>query len=451
MEPVTGYALLGDQRIAYQVIGDGPLDIVFTAGFFGSFDVEWEEPAHRLFLQHMASYARVIRFDQRGTGASDPIPLDALPPWEALAEEIEVVMNAVGSERAAILAGGPAPPAALLLAATRPERVRALVLFMAAVRYLEDDDYPIGMSPQQLKQNMARFEEGWGSGQTFDLLFPSRAGDERLRAWFAKFQRLISSPRAIQKYQEAAAIADARALLPTITVPTLVLHPKENSFVPAELSRYIAEHIEGATFMELPGADVVPYWDHPEIALNAIEEFLTGTRSVTLTDRQLSTVLFTDIVDSTGKAERLGDRRWAAVLDLHDGTARDVIERTGGKLIKTTGDGVLATFDGPGRAIRGAIGLQDELARMDVRIRAGIHTGEVELRGDDVGGIAVHLAARIMAAAAPGEIAVSNTVRDLVIGSDIAFQDRGAHALKGIGGRWQVYSVIGPGSRSHHR
>ncbi len=442
MEPTTGYARLGDQRIAYQVIGDGPIDILFTAGFFGSFDVEWEEPAHRLFYQHLASNGRLIRFDMRGTGASDPIPLDALPPWESFADEIEAVMDAVGSAQAAIIAGGPAPPAALLFAATRPERVRALVLFMASVRYLEDDDYPAGFSRSQLEETMGRFVEGWGDGRTFDLLFPSRAGDERLQAWYAKLQRLISSPGAIQKYQRASATADARSLLPAIRIPTLVLHPLQNRFVPVEQARYIAEHIEGARYVELPGGDVAPFWDHPEVALGAIEEFIPGTRRSPAPERQLSTVLFTDIVDSSGMAERLGDRRWAALLDLHDATARDIVHADGGTLVKTTGDGVLATFDGPGRAIRSASNLREELARADVGIRAGIHTGEIELRGEDVGGIAVHLAARIMATAGQGEILASNTVKDLVIGSDIGFEDRGTHTLKGIQGAWHLFAVI---------
>ena len=340
-------------------------------------------------------------------------------------------------------AGGPAPPAALLFAATRSERVRALVLFMASVGYLEDDDYPEGFSRRHLAETMGRFEDGWGTGRTFDLLFPSRAGDERLQAWYAKLQRLISSPGAIQTFQRAAAAADARSLLPAIRVPTLVIHPLQHQFVPVEQARYIAEHIEGAKFVELPGGDVAPFWDHPEAALDAFEEFLVGTRRSPTPDRQLSTVLFTDIVDSSGMAEQLGDRRWSALLDLHDATANEVVQSEGGILIKTTGDGVLATFDGPGRAIRSASTFMGELARMDVEIRAGIHTGEIELREGDVGGIAVHLAARIMAVARPGEILVSNTVKELVIGSDIGFQDRGTHALKGIDGGWQLFAVMG--------
>lgn len=441
MEPTTGYAQIGDQRVAYSVLGDAPIDIVFTYGFWGSFDVEWEDPARRLFYEQLASFARVIRFDQRGSGASDPIALDALPPWESFADEIEAVMDAVGSDQAGLFAGGASAPVALLFAATRPERVRALMMTMAGVRYLEDDDYPIGWSPEQLAEAMGRFQQGWGSGETFDALFPSRAGDERLRAWYAKFERSISSPRAIEKYQRMLFETDARSLLPMITAPTLVMHARDNTFSPMAWGKYIADHIEGAQFLELPSADVAPFYDTPELALNAIEEFVTGTRTRAPTDRQLATVLFTDIVDSTGRAEALGDRRWRSVLDLHDSLAGDVVADHAGRLIRSTGDGVLATFDGPGRAIRSATALQDGLAGADLQIRTGIHTGEVELRNGGIDGIAVHLAARIMALADAAEILVSNTVKDLVIGSDIGFKDRGAHTLKGIDGVWQLYAV----------
>lgn len=438
--------MLGDDRIAYQVLGDGPVDILFTSGFFGSFDIEWEEPAHRLFFQQMARFARVIRFDQRGVGASDPVPVDAPPPWEALAEEMEAVMDAVGAAEAVVIAGGPASQAGLLFAATRPERTRALGLVMAAVRVLKDDDYPIGMTTEELAQNLGRFEEGWGTGQTFDLLFPSRAGDEGLRAWFAKFQRSISSPTAIRKYQEAVAYADARSLLSAITVPTLLIHGAENNFLPVAFPRYIADHIDGATLLELPSADVVPFFEHSDVALAAIEEFVTGTSTGETPDRLLATVLFTDIVGSTQRAEEMGDSRWRAVLDLHDDLAGDLVTAGGGRLIRSTGDGVLATFDGPGRAIGAASSLQDQLAKASLQIRAGIHTGEVEVRAGGVDGVAVHLAARIMDLAGAGEIWVSNTVKDLVFGSDLAFDDRGAHEVKGLEGAWQLYSVIQPGA-----
>ncbi len=443
VEPISGYAELAEQRIAYQVVGDGPIDLIYTMGFVGSVDVEWEEPTVRLFFQQMARYARVIRFDRRGTGASDQISLDALPPWESFSDEIDAVMDAVGSTEAVLVAGGPAGPVGVFFAATRPERVKALVLLHAGVRYLEAEDYPIGWSRDQLIEGQARFGEKWGTGEAFDLIFPSRAGDRRLQAWYAKLERSITSPGAMQKYQDADQDTDARALLPSVKAPTLVLHKPENDFVPLAWSEYIAENIDWARLVKLPGKDMLPFFEHPEPMLDAIEEFITGTRSHAHTDRRLSTVLFTDLVDSTATAKRFGDRRWRELIDLHDSLATDTVAAHDGELIKTTGDGIVATFDGPGRAIRTVEAFQAELAKLNLKLRAGMHTGEIEVRDKDIGGIAVHLAARIMAKAGAGEIVVSSTVKDLVIGSDIAFEERGEHRLKGIEGEWQLYSITG--------
>jgi class 3 adenylate cyclase len=320
--------------------------------------------------------------------------------------------------------------------------VRALVLYQTTARYLEDDDYPIGFSEEAMDAYKSRFTEGWGTGEVLDLLFPSKAGDERFRSWYAKVQRSISSPGAIQKYMEAESATDARDLLSAVKVPTLVIHRTDNEFYPPEWGRYLAAHIDGAVMVEHPGGDVAPYWDQPDLFLDTFEEFLTGTRRKAPKNRQLATILFTDIVESTATAETLGDRRWRALIDLHDDTARALVAEHEGHFVKTTGDGIVATFDGPGRAIRGATELQYELAKANLRIRTGIHTGEIEVRGNDIGGIAVHLAARIMAKAEAGEILVSRTVRDLVVGSDIGFQDRGNHTLKGIEGNWQLFSVI---------
>jgi len=440
VEPKSGYAPLGDQQVAYRVLGEG-MDVVFTTGFVTSIDVEWEEPMVRLFFEQMTRYARVIRFDQRGTGASDPISLDSLPPWESIADEIEAVMNAVESDRAAIIAGGPAGPGALLFAATRPERVTALVLMHVGVRYLKADDYPVGQSPEEIAASQARFGEKWGTGEAFDLVFPSRAGDARLRSWYAKLERSVTSPGAMRRYQEAVLVSDARSLLPAISVPTLVIHRPDNDFIPLAWGQYVADHIEGARMVELPGKDVMPFFEHPEQTLDAVEEFLTGIQPEAQPDRQLATVLFTDIVGSTSQAAELGDRRWRRTIDLHDALAADLVDAHGGRLVKTTGDGILATFDGPGRAIRSAAALGNELTGVGISIRSGVHTGEIEIRGEDVGGLAVHLAARIMSLAEPGEILVSNTVKDLVIGSGFTFESRGAHSLKGLSGRWELYSV----------
>lgn len=447
MEPTSGYAQLGEDRIAYQVIGDGSVDIVLTTGWFSAVDVEWEDPGHRLFYQQMADYARVIRFDRRGSGASDPIPLDSLPPWESFADEIEAVMDAVGSEEATIVTAASAAPAGLLFAATRPERAKGLVLYQPTVRYLEDDGYP-GLPVEMRDEYQAGIRESWGTGANADLLFPSKAGDERFRTYLAKLQRSISSPRAIIEYMEAEVDMDARSLLSAVKVPTLVIHRTESPLSPPEWGRYVTDHIEGARLIELPGGDLAPYWDRPELTLDAIEEFVVGLRREESGARQLATVLFTDIVGSTRKAEELGDRRWRAVLDLHDSLAKDRVETHAGHFIKSTGDGILATFEGPGRAIRSAMDLREGLARADLEIRTGIHAGEVELRAAGIDGIAVHLAARIMDAATGGEVLVSSTVHDLVVGSNIAFVDRGMHAMKGIAGDWQLFAVAGPGARA---
>ena len=442
MEPTHGYAHLGDERIAYQVIGDGPVDIVLTTGFWGAFDAEWEDPGIRLFYQQMGTYARVIRFDRRGSGASDPIPSDAFPPLESFADEIECVMDAVGSDQAAIVAAASAGPVGLLFATTRPERVKALVLYQTTVRNLADDDFPMGVPAEVWDEMADEWREGWGTGAMLDIAFPSRAGDERFKSWYAKLQRAISSPAAVARSQAAERDLDARFLLSSVTVPTLVIHRTDSEISPLAYGQYMADRIEGATLVELPGADVAPYWDHPELTLDAIEEFVTGVRREAPRKRQLATLVFTDIVDSTKKAEKLGDRRWHVLIELHDDTARDLIEGNAGHLVKTTGDGILATFDGPGRAIRSASILQDELARADLQIRIGIHTGEIEIRDSDIGGIAVHLASRIMDMAGAGEILVSSTVRDLVVGSELSFDDRGPHTLKGIEGTWELYSVV---------
>jgi pimeloyl-ACP methyl ester carboxylesterase len=441
MEPTTGYALLDDQHIAYQIIGDGPIDIILTVGWWAPFDTDWDEPNIRAFFQQLARFSRVIRFDRRGIGASDPVPLDALPPWESLADEIEAVMDAVGSERAVIVSAGDSGPAGALFAATRPGRTIGLILFHTTVRTLEDHDYPFGISAEESEAQLGAILEHWGSGMMIDIAYPSRVGDPGFMQFVAKVQRAGASPTAMRKYLEANAIADARALLPTITVPTLVLHRTNSPVIPIEHGRYMAEHIPGARLVELPGGDLAPYWEYPELFIGAVEDFVAGAQPAGDPDRQLATVMFTDIVDSTRRAEELGDRYWQALLDRHHEIAKQSVKDHSGRWIRSTGDGILATFTGPGRAIVGAATLRGGLAGIDLHIRTGIHTGEIEIRGDDVGGIAVHLAARVMSEAHADEILVSRTVKDLVVGSDITFQDRGVHSLKGIGEGWQLFAV----------
>ena len=448
MEPSTGYARLGDARIYYQVLGEGPVDLVVNTGSWGSIDVEWDDPAIRLFYRQLASFSRVIQFDRRGSGASDPIALDALPPWESFVEELECVMDEVGSERAAVLGVADGGPASMLFAANQPDRVSALILFTTFARYLADDDYPFGVPVGEAEKYVGQVGESWGTGELAAQWMPSKAGDPAFLEWLARVERSVKSPGAAEAYMRAYTAIDARAALPAIRAPSLVLHVAASPVVPIEFGRHIADNVEGADFVELPGTDAAPYWEHPDLLVSAVEEFVTGMRPVAGPDRRLATVLFADIVDSTRRAEHLGDRSWRTLLDLHDETAGRLIERHQGELVKSTGDGVLATFDGPGRAIRSATDLRDELAKVKIELRTGIHAGEIEIRGDDLSGIAVHLAAGVMAEANPGEILVSRTVRDLVIGSEIVFSDRGAHRLKGIEGEWQLYSVTRPGLAS---
>jgi class 3 adenylate cyclase len=434
---------LGHDRIAYQVLGQGPPDLVLTLNSFGHVDIAWEDPGFALFLRTLASFSRLVVFDRRGTGASDPLPLGSLPPWESYGEDLVAVLDEVGSEQAAIMAQLDASPMAIFFAGTRPERTSALILANASAKYTAADDYPIGVPPEVAEALVAQLDQLWGT-EAMVLQVPSRADDERFRRWIAKAQRTVGSPRVVQAYMRAMFEVDARPILPLIHAPTLVLHRSNVQFIPVQHGRYLAEHIPRAKLVELPGVEGPLVWEMPELTLDRVQEFLTGVGRVAEPTRVLSTVLFTDIVGSTERAAALGDRRWREVLNVHDELARRLVEEFGGRLVKTTGDGLLATFDGPGRAIRCAAALRDELAGVGVRIRAGLHTGEVELRDEDVGGIAVHIAARVMAAAAPGETLTSRTVQDLVVGSDIVLVDRGAHPLKGVAGPWQLYAVARP-------
>jgi class 3 adenylate cyclase len=442
VQPETKYAWLGDDRIAYQVLGHGPPDLVMTRGGYGHLDIAWEDPGFALFFRSLASFSRLILFDRRGMGASDPLPQAPLPPSESYAEELTAVLDAVGSERAAILAEMDAGPLALFFAGARPERTSALILANTTAKFVAADDYPIGIPAEVGEAILAQFDQGWGTDALLAVLLPSRAGDERFRHWYMKMQRAVASPKLAQSFLRTMLEADVRTVLPLVHAPTLILHRRDIQLLPIGHARYLAEHIPNAKLVELPGADAPLVWEEPQLALDLIEEFLTGVRRPPEPTRVLATVLFTDIVDSTKLATRLGDRRWRELLDAHDELARQAVEETGGRLVKTTGDGILATFDGPGRAMRCAAALRDELRGIGLQIRAGLHTGEVELRDRDVGGIAVHIAARVMAAAEGGEILASRTVRDLVVGSDIALDDRGSRPLKGVQGTWQLFAVV---------
>ena len=442
MQPQTKYARLRGDRIAYQVLGQGPPDLVMSRASFGHVDIAWEDPGIALFYRSLASFSRLILLDRRGTGASDPLPADPLPTWESHAEELAVVLDQVGSERAAILAEADAGPTALFFAGSRPDRTSALILVHATARYVADDDYPIGMPADVADAIVDQVDQIWGTEAMVQIVAPSRAGDERFRRWFAKLLRTGATPRAVQTRLRTVLEVDLRPILPLIQVPTLILHRRDFQYLSVDHARFLAEHIPGAKLVELPGADGTLIWETPELALDLIEEFLTGMHRSTEPTRVLATVMFTDIVGSTERARRLGDRRWRELLEVHYEVSRQLVEEFNGRLVQTTGDGILATFDGPGRAIGCATALADELGTIGLHIRAGLHTGEVELRDNGVGGIAVHIAARVMAAATPDEILASRTVRDLIVGSDFNLDDRGTRSLKGVGD-WHLYAVVG--------
>ena len=442
MPPEIKYARLQGDQIAYQVLGEGPPDLVLTPGSFGHLDVAWEDPGVALFCRTLASFCRLVLFNRRGTGASDPLPPDPLPPWEAYADELSAVLDVVGSQRAALLAELDSGPTAIFFAATRPERVSALILAHTTAKSVASGDCPIGLPAEAAEALVTQFDQLWGTEALAAMLAPSRAGDERFRRWFGRMLRAGASPSAARAFMRAMMEVDVRPALPLIQAPTLVMHRRDAQLIPIEHGRYLAEHIPGAKFVELSGADTTLVWEAPELALDHIGAFLTGVRRTAEPSRVLATVLFTDIAGSTERANRLGDRRWRELLEVHHELASRLVEEFNGHLVKTTGDGILATFDGPGRAIRCAAAFRDELHGIGFHIRAGLHTGEVEQTGGDVGGIAVHIAARVMATAKPDEILTSRTVRDLVVGSDIALGDRGTHALKGVEGRWQLFAVV---------
>lgn len=441
--PETRFAFLGGDRIAYQVLGEGPPDLVFLAGMSGHVDVRWEDPLHAEFLKRLASFSRLIVFDRRGTGASDPFPLEVLPAWEAWADDVRAVMDAAGSKSASLFAQADAGPMALVFAATEPERTHSLILANAPPRMVPDDDYPADAMSTEDRAALARLlGERWGTEDWTDVAYPSMRTDGRFRAWFAKYLRASCSPREAGTYLEAMLHLDARHVLPTIRVPTLVLHRGSCELLPVEWGRRTAEGIAGARFQIVPGTDYGIVADHPELLLDHVQEFVTGVRRGPDLGRVLASILFTDIVSSTERARSLGDRRWSEQLHDHDSLARSLIERFRGSMIKATGDGVVATFDGPGRAIGCATAMREGLRSMSLSIRCGIHSGEIEIRGDDIGGIGVHIAARVMAQAGPDEILVSRTVKDLVAGSHgLTFRDRGHHTLKGIEDRWQLFTV----------
>jgi pimeloyl-ACP methyl ester carboxylesterase len=440
--PPTRYARSGDASIAYQVVGDGPIDLVLVLGFATHLELQWESPPLARFFERISSFSRMIVFDKRGTGLSDPVT--DVPTLEERIDDVRAVMDAAGSERAALLGISEGGPMSVLFAATHPERATALVLYGAMGRTTEAPDYPWASPAEALREAAAEFiAPSWGQDAqgTVELFAPSLLHDPATLAFTARMERSAASPAMVQRIFEMFLDIDVRAVLPTIHVPALVLHRRGDRVVSRHAGRELAAHIPGARYVELAGIDHVPWAGDAEAVLGEVEEFLTGSRSVPEPDRVLATVMFTDLVGSTQRAVELGDARWRELLSAHQVAVRRELARFRGREVKTLGDGCLATFDGPARAIRcgGAIAQAARSAGLEVRI--GLHSGEVELMDGDVGGIAVHIAARIGALAAAGEVLVSSTVKDLVAGAGIRFVDRGARQLKGISDEWRVFAA----------
>jgi pimeloyl-ACP methyl ester carboxylesterase/class 3 adenylate cyclase len=438
MPPQTRYARSGDVNIAYQVVGDGPLDLVFVPGFVSHLDLQWADPRIARFLEKLASFSRLIMFDKRGTGLSDPVAGPA--PLEDRMDDVRAVMDAAGSERAALFGLSEGGPMSVLFAATYPERTRALVLcgsFPTGTPDLAEN--PGGQRWVDAIQSARAAAEHWGEGRTLAYMAPS-ADSERDRIGRGIFERSAASPKMAQTMLEMVLETDVKDLLPSIRVPTLVLHRAEE-FIPVECARYMAARIPDARLVVLPGADHIPFYGDAEGYAEEIEEFLTGARHAPPSDRILTTVMFTDIVASTERAATLGDARWRELVSRHDELMRAELERHRGREVKTMGDGFLATFDGPARGIRCARASADKMRALDIELRAGLHTGECELVGDDIAGMAVNIGARIGALAGADEVVVSITVKDLVVGSGISFSDRGSRELKGVPGEWRLFAV----------
>lgn len=441
MTPETRYAKTGDIHIAYQVFGDGPVDMVLATEFWHSIEVQWDQPDLAAFLERLSSFARVISFDQRGSGVSDPVSLRELTSLDLWMDDINVVMDEVKSESAVLYGIGGGGTMSMLFAATHPQRVSGLVLVNSYARLSRAPDYPWGRGPEIEDEVRDVMRTGWGRGVFLDLVAPSRVGDEEFRRWWARYQRIGASPGTVLSMRRMLGQIDVRDVLPSIRAPTLVLHRAETTWNRVEHGRYLAEHIPGARIVEVPGVDHFSFIGDSEAILTATEKFVAGIVAPPESDRQLSTVLFTDIAGSTKLIAEIGDRRWREILEAQRTLVRRELDRYRGREIDTAGDGFFASFDGPARAVRCARVLSDAVGALGIEIRAGLHTGEVEVLNGGLAGVAVHIGQRVLAEAAPGEVLVSSTVKDLTAGSGLEFDDRGMHALKGVPEEWRLFAV----------
>jgi pimeloyl-ACP methyl ester carboxylesterase len=441
--PLTRYAKADDLHVAYQVVGDGPIDVLFVPGLVSNVELVWEEPRQASFLQGLASFSRLILFDKRGTGLSDPVPVDRPPTLEDRMADIDAVLDAVGSDKVSLFSLSEGGSTSALFSATHPDRTESLVFWGATPRITWDEDWPWGVTREQGIAHLKSVEAGnFGEYFGVDFFVPGAVGDAQFERWWSRAVRLSASPAMWISLMKTNGATDVRDVLPTIGVPTLVIHREGDHVVDVRAGRYLAAQIPGAKLVVLPGDDHWPWVGDADAALAEVQEFLVGTRPKSRVDRFLTTVLFTDIVDSTAMADSLGDSAWSRLLNVHDEFSKDELSRFGGEWIKSTGDGMLAIFDGPGRAIWCAKSLMSRARDSGIRLRAGLHTGEAERRGQDVAGMAVHVAARVSALATPDQVVVTSTVRDLVAGSGIQFEERATTKLKGVPGEWHLLSVV---------
>ena len=438
--PQTRYTKSGDVTIAYQVLGDGPIDLVYAPGWVSNVEYGWQNPDFARFFRRLSSFCRLMLFDKRGTGLSDREV--GFPTLDQRTDDIRAVMNAVGSDKAAIMGVSEGGNMSALFAATYPERTQTLILYGCGAKGSWAPDYPWRMKQEEYEGYLVEMERDWGLPFQLKEAAPSVANDEAAQAWFAAYLRFSASPRAAMKISRLNSLIDIREVLPTVQAPTLVLCRQGDQWAKIEEARYLAEHIPGARLVELPGADHLPWWGGQDEVVGEIQEFVTGTREGAPADRVLLTILMTDIVASTEKASSLGDQRWKELLQQHDATVRRQVSKYEGQEINTTGDGFILAFTGPTRAIQCAKTIRRELQSLELEARAGLHTGECERRGGDLSGIAVHIAARILDSASESDILVSNTVKDLVVGSGLEFAEYETRSLKGIPGQWPLFRVL---------
>lgn len=444
--PETHYAKSGDVNIAYQIVGDGPVDLVYAAGWVTNLEVMWEDPGFARFLNRLASFTRLICFDKRGVGLSDPVPVEDLNNLDVRMQDMTAVMDAVGSEHAFLFGHSEGGSTCVRFAYDHPDRTHGLILAFSYAKRLRSDDYPWAPTMEQRIAESERFETAWSEPQTIaDYYAPSRAKDEAFVRWLSRYLRLAASPKAAAELNNGSTHIDVTSLLPEIDVNTLCIYRTDDMDVNIEEGRYIASKIPNARLVEVPGKDHFFWAGDPELILQEVEEFITGHRGSAEPERVVATAVFTDIVGSTARAADVGDQQWRDLLHRHDEVVRTELVRWRGHEVKTTGDGVLATFDSPTQGIRFAKALPSSMEPLGIEVRCGIHTGEMEVRNGDVAGLAVHIAARIAALAGSSEVLVSRTVKDLVVGTGVAFEEQGSHRLKGVPGEWDIYSVIGAG------